>query len=33
MAAGVSAKLWSISDIVDMVEASEKEQHKAKWGW
>jgi IS1 family transposase len=32
MAAGVSAKLWSIGDIVDMVETAEKERHFEKWG-
>ncbi len=33
MAAGVSANLWSINDIVELVENWEKEQHKAKWGY
>jgi hypothetical protein len=32
MAAGVTAKLWSIADIVDMVEKAEAEEYKAKWG-
>ena len=32
MAAGVSVKLWSISDVVDMVEVFESEQRKIKWG-
>jgi IS1 family transposase len=32
MAAGVTNKLWSISDVVDMVEKVEAEQYEAKWG-
>ena len=32
MAAGVETRLWSINDIVDMVEAAEKERHFEKWG-
>lgn len=32
MAAGVTDKLWSIADIVDMVEKTETEAYKEKWG-
>jgi hypothetical protein len=32
MAAGISAKLWSINNIVELVENWETEQRKAKWG-
>ncbi|MGB9153503.1 MAG: IS1 family transposase [Alphaproteobacteria bacterium] len=32
MAADVDTRLWSINDIVDMVEATEKERHFQKWG-
>lgn len=32
MAAGVTDSLWSIADIVNLVEQSEREAYKEKWG-